>query len=293
VLLTKQEFFDAHAKLIWHEDEPIAWPSSIPLYFVSQLASTRVRVVLTGEGSDETLAGYARYAFTLKNIAMERAYCRIMPRSLRHAVRRGISQSSWLSASGQRKLSHTFLAREGDSWQSFYFDNFFSAFGTHDQKELLVEHSLSEAQDDAAYQNVLEFWDQAQGSTLQQMLYTDIKTYLVELLMKQDNMSMAASVESRVPFLDHQLVEFALTIPAAFQLRGTSGKHILKRGMEDLLPPEIIYSKKLGFPTPWSSWLSGAQLDHIEKMLLEPRSIARGVFKGAAIKRLFREHRES
>ena len=292
VLLSRQEFFDSLPKLIRHEDEPITWPSSVALYFVSRLAATRVKVVLTGEGSDETLGGYARYAFTLKNAALERIYRSAVPRSLRSALRRGILQSSWLSADMRRKLSHTFLTRDGESWQSFYFDNFFSAFAAHDQEELLTEDFREEARDAAVYDNVLEFWDRAQGSTFRKLLYTDIKTYLVELLMKQDNMSMAASVESRVPFLDHELVEFAVSIPAAFQIRGFSGKHILKQAMIDLLPREIIYRRKLGFPTPWSSWLSGSALDQIEKMLLEPRSIERGFFRPAAIKALFQEHRE-
>jgi asparagine synthase (glutamine-hydrolysing) len=102
---------------------------------------------------------------------------------------------------------------------------------------------------------------------------------------------MAASIESRVPFLDHELVEFAITIPASVQLRGTSGKQVLKKAMEDLLPHSVIYRRKRGFPTPWSGWLAGSQLDVIETTLLETRSVERGFFKPAAIKRLFAEHR--
>jgi asparagine synthase (glutamine-hydrolysing) len=109
--------------------------------------------------------------------------------------------------------------------------------------------------------------------------------------MKQDSMSMAASIESRVPFLDHELVEFAAQIPASVQLRGASGKQILKKAMEDLLPHSIIYRPKLGFPTPWSDWLAGPRLDAIEHLLLEPRSVERGFFRPIAIKRLFEEHR--
>ena len=123
------------------------------------------------------------------------------------------------------------------------------------------------------------------------MLYSDIKTYLVELLMKQDNMSMAASIESRVPFLDHVLVEWATRVPARIQIHGSSGKWILKKAMEDLLPHSIIYRQKLGFPTPWSRWLAGSQLDAIEQLLLESRSMNRGLLKRAAVERLFREHR--
>jgi asparagine synthase (glutamine-hydrolysing) len=126
---------------------------------------------------------------------------------------------------------------------------------------------------------------------LQRLLYTDIKTYLVELLMKQDNMSMAASIESRVPFLDHVLVEFATNIPENLQLGGFAGKRILKKAVEDLLPHSILYRPKLGFPTPWSRWLAGPQLEAIRDLLLEPRSIDRGLFQRSAIERLFQEHR--
>jgi asparagine synthase (glutamine-hydrolysing) len=126
---------------------------------------------------------------------------------------------------------------------------------------------------------------------LQRLLYTDIKTYLVELLMKQDNMSMAASIESRVPFLDHVLVEFATRIPRQVQIKGLAGKHILKKAVEDLLPPSILYRAKLGFPTPWSGWLTGQRLEIIRAMLIEPRSLERGYFRREAIERLFDEHR--
>lgn len=102
---------------------------------------------------------------------------------------------------------------------------------------------------------------------------------------------MAASIESRVPFLDHVLVEFAARIPCQVQLKGFAGKQILKKAAEDLLPHSILYRTKLGFPTPWSGWLAGSRLDSIEKLLLENRSLDRGFFRRDAIERLFSEHR--
>jgi asparagine synthase (glutamine-hydrolysing) len=291
VLLTRQDFFDALPKLIWHEDEPLVWPSSVPLYFVARLARERVKVVLTGEGSDETLGGYSRYAFTLKNAALDRWYRRLVPDAIRSGVRHSLSDSAVLGATLRRKLSHTFLARDGNSWASFYFDNFFSAFSQNEQTELLTNDVIREAGESTAYDQVLDSWNHSSGDLLFRLLYTDIKTYLVELLMKQDNMSMAASIESRVPFLDHKLVEFATSIPRHYQLQGLSGKHILKKAVQDLLPHSILYRPKLGFPTPWSGWLAGPQLDLIEQTLLEPRSIGRGYFNRNVVERLFREHR--
>jgi len=295
VLVSEQDFFAVLPHLIWHEDEPIVWPSSVSLYFVAKLARERVVVVLTGEGSDETLGGYTRYAFTLKNAAMDRAYRAVVPGVLRRVLRDSVATSSLLGATLRRKLEHTFLGKDGEAWDSFYFDNFFSAFSAAEQSDLLTDGFAREFAPATAYKNVLGYWQrsatQAGGAMLQRLLYTDIKTYLVELLMKQDNMSMAASIESRVPFLDHVLVEFATRIPREVQIRGLAGKRILKKAVEDLLPHEILYRPKLGFPTPWSGWLAGPRLETIRAMLLEPRSLDRGYFRCEAIQRLFDEHR--
>ncbi|MGA7928923.1 MAG: asparagine synthase (glutamine-hydrolyzing) [Candidatus Sulfotelmatobacter sp.] len=291
VSVSRRDFFGALPKLIWHEDEPIVWPSSVALFFVAELARQRVKVVLTGEGSDETLAGYSRYAFTLKNMAFDRVYRSLVPKAMRRHLRDSIARSPLINATVRRKLAHTFLGLDGESWISFYFDNFFSAFNQNDQRELLAADFRPQIDAGSAYRNVLGYWEQSSGELLQRLLHADIKTYLVELLMKQDNMSMAASIESRVPFLDHVLVEWATRVPASIQIHGTAGKRILKKAMEDLLPHSIIYRPKLGFPTPWSGWLAGAQLDEIESLLLEPRSMSRGFFRPAAVEKLFREHR--
>jgi len=288
VRLSREEFFQSLPRLIWHEDEPIVWPSSVALYFVARLARERVTVVLTGEGSDETLAGYTRYAWTLWNARMDRAYRAALPGGLRRLARDAID--AWpLGASVHRKLEHTFLVRDGDSWPSFYYDNFFSAFSAEEQRELLTADALSVAGD--AYAGSMQAWGRSSGDLLHRLLYADINSYLIELLMKQDQMSMAASIESRVPFLDHELVEFAARIPVRYSIEGMAGKFILKRAVEDLLPREIIYRKKMGFPTPWEYWLAGPQLNDLERMLLEPRSSERGLFRPEAIRRLFAEHR--
>jgi asparagine synthase (glutamine-hydrolysing) len=288
VRLSREEFFASLPRLIWHEDEPLVWPSSVSLYFVARLAREHVTVVLTGEGSDETLAGYTRYAWTLLNSRMDQAYRRFTPALLRDLVQRGI-EAGPLTAGMHRKLDHTFLMRDGASWPSFYFDNFYSAFSAAEQLQLLSADALNAAGD--PYAGSMQPWERSSGDLLHRLLYTDIKSYLVELLMKQDQMSMAASIESRVPFLDHELVEFTARIPAQYQIRGMAGKFILKEAVEDLLPESIIYRKKMGFPTPWAYWLAGPQLDEIEQMLLEPRTTRRGLFKGDTVRQLIAEHR--
>lgn len=283
-----KEFLDALPKLIWHEDEPIVWPSSVALYFVAKLARERVTVVLTGEGSDETLAGYTRYAWTLWNARLDQMYRAVIPASLRAEIRR-LAWASWLPLAFQRNLSHTFLARDGASWTSFYFDNFYSAFTEQAQHELLAP-AFAPAPGDP-YRHDLEYWENARGDLLHRLLYTDIKTYLVELLMKQDNMSMAASIESRVPFLDHVLVEFTARIPERYEIHGLAGKQVLKAAAANLLPASIVHRRKMGFPTPLRGWLAGPQLDSVEKLLLDGRSLEWGLFQPEALRRLFAEQR--
>ena len=291
VRLNFQQFFDVLPKLIWHEDEPLVWPSSVSLFFVARLAREHVKVVLTGEGSDETLAGYTRYAWTLWNTRFDRAYRRLTPTAARDFIRAKIADSPWATAGLRRKLQHSFFGRNGASWESFYFDNFYSAFSKSLQEELLSDADGLER--GSAYRDSLAFWEKSSGGTaLQRLLYTDIKTYLVELLMKQDNISMAASIESRVPFLDHRLVEYAMAIPSRFNVRGLSGKWVLKAAVEDLLPAEIVYRKKMGFPTPWSGWLEGIHLADVERLLTDPRSLSRDLFRPDCVKRLFTAHRE-
>ncbi|HET9095297.1 MAG TPA: asparagine synthase (glutamine-hydrolyzing) [Candidatus Baltobacteraceae bacterium] len=289
VRVSREGFFDALPGLIWQEDEPLAWTSSVSLYFVARLAREHVKVVLTGEGSDETLAGYERYAYTLLNARLDPVYRAVTPSVLRGWLRDQIGTSRKLGAKLARRLRHTFLGRDGASWESLYFDNFYSAFSSADQESLLTPQARLDVEN--PYACALAYWGNASGDLVHKMLYTDIKTYLHELLMKQDQMSMAASIESRVPFLDHKLVEFTARIPHSSMIRGMAGKQVLKDAMADLLPASIIHRRKMGFPTPWAHWLAGAQLDGIESLLLDPQAVRRGLFEPQALRQLFEEHR--
>ena len=260
-------FFNALPQLVWHEDEPITWPSSVSLYFVSKLASNHVKVVLTGEGSDELFAGYARYRFYALNRRWAGMYGHL-PGSLREAVRGQIARSPLLGASFRRKLGHTFLGR-GESIDSLYLDNFYSAFPESDQHRLFPNLG-----DTSPYSNYRRYWQaEPQRPFLDQLLYADQKTYLVELLMKQDQMSMAASIESRVPFLDHTFVEFAASVPASLKLHGGTAKYIFKKAVEDLLPLSIVHRKKMGFPTPLRQWLLDPRARPLLNLLEAPDGI--------------------
>lgn len=251
VVVGMTDFFDALPRFVWNEDEPITWPSSVALGFVSKLASERVKVVLTGEGSDELFGGYARYRFYEINQTWARRYG-ILPESFRRFFRAQVAGSRLLGADARRKLQHTFIGR-GDGVESLYLDNFYSALSHAEQRQMLVSARATEA---SPYAGFLRFWNADRpGSLLQRMLYADQKTYLVELLMKQDQMSMSASIESRVPLLDHTFVEFASRIPDNLKIRGGEAKYVFKRAVENLLPRDIVYRKKMGFPTPLRDWL--------------------------------------
>jgi asparagine synthase (glutamine-hydrolysing) len=262
------DFFNALPRLVWHEDEPIAWPSSVSLYFVSRLASEKVKVVLTGEGSDELFAGYHRYQHYLFNRRWADRY-RTVPALLRSRIRRFTEHSNLLSANLRRKLQHTFLGRE-DTVESLQLDNFYGAFSGTERQQMLAGR-IAGAEN--SYREYLAYWNSRHGSVLSQMLYADQKTYLVELLMKQDQMSMASSIESRVPFLDHPFVEFAARVPDHLKIHNREGKYILKRAVEDLLPDEIIYRKKMGFPTPLREWLLDSRSETLFALLLDRKRL--------------------
>jgi asparagine synthase (glutamine-hydrolysing) len=125
---------------------------------------------------------------------------------------------------------------------------------------------------------------------LDRLLYTDLKTYLVELLMKQDQMSMAASIESRVPFLDHKLVEFAAVLPARMKLRGFNTKWILREAVKGILPESILTRPKMGFPVPFALWMRGPWQQLARDVLLDSRSVQRGIIDRGAVERLLTAH---
>ena len=128
------------------------------------------------------------------------------------------------------------------------------------------------------------------ASMLQRLLYTDLKTYLHELLMKQDQMSMAASIESRVPFLDHKLVEFSTALPDRMKLRGWTTKYVLREAMKGLLPEPILNRSKMGFPTPLGRWFRGEFRPMLDEFILGERTLARGLFQPDFLQRLVQEH---
>ena len=288
VVVAPEEFFDALPRMIWHEDEPIAHPSSIPLYFVSKLAAEHVKVVLTGEGSDEVLGGYNRYRTTLYNMRLGAGYTRAMPSAGRAAIRRAI-ESLPQGSRARQKLARTFLALPADL-ESLYLDNF-AVFSRQRLRELWSPDARRRLGGLSPYASAERYMAANDTTTLlDELLYVDTKTYLHELLMKQDQMSMAASIESRVPFLDHELVEFAARLPDRMKVRGLTTKHVLRQSMSGVLPDEILSRKKMGFPVPVGAWLRGPYRFVLDELVLGSRTVARGLFDQAALQRLVASH---
>jgi asparagine synthase (glutamine-hydrolysing) len=287
VVVTPEQFFGALPTLVWHEDEPIAHPSSVALNFVSRLAAERVKVVLTGEGSDETLAGYARYKKTILNMRLGGAYHSATPRPLRALVRSGL-EALPASRTRQRAL-RTFLARPA-TLEALYLDNF-AVFSREQQAGLLSPALRARLVSEDPYATAMELMTRSDAtSLLDRLLYVDTKTYLHELLMKQDQMSMAASIESRVPFLDHPLVEWTARLPERLKLRGGTTKYILREAMRDVLPPEILARGKMGFPVPVGAWLRGPYRAIVDELVLSPRAMERRLFEPDAIRTLVQRH---
>ena len=287
VVIDDTDFFNALPRLLWHEDEPIAHPSSVPLYFVSELASKHVKVVLTGEGSDELLAGYGKYPRALVNWRAAKAYA-VVPNALR----------SWIAGSVvpsiPGRLAHyarrSFLAMPPTP-EAMFFDNF-ASIGIARQRTLLTAPYAALATPDRAYGASRLFFDKPNGNStvLDRLLYADLKTYLVELLMKQDQMSMAASIESRVPFLDHRLVEFVAKLPPRLKLRGFTTKWILREAVKRSLPQDILTRPKMGFPVPFGRWMRDRWQSIARDLLLDRRTRERGIIDPAAADRLITDH---
>ncbi len=286
ITITPRQFFDELPNLIWHEDEPLGFIASVPLYFVSRLAQQHVKVVLTGEGSDEILAGYGRYARTLQLLQYGEKYESFTPSFVRSAVKTGVAT---LPGSLNKKLTRTFLTRNSDI-ENLFFDNF-AIFTKAHQEKLLSDETKAKIAEKNPYHFQNDFIEKTDAKNLlDKLLYADTKTYLHELLMKQDQMSMAASIESRVPFLDHKLVEFTAKMPTKMKLRGRETKWILREAMKDVLPEEILTRPKMGFPVPVGNWFRNEFRHIVEENVLSERALNRGIFNADFVRQIVNEH---
>jgi asparagine synthase (glutamine-hydrolysing) len=294
VELSAERFWELLPRMVWHEDEPVRFPSSLALFAVAEAARSKVKVVLTGEGSDELFAGYAKYWATLWNQRFDRAGLRwVFPDAIRGAVREGIWHSP-LPLKMKKSLFHSPLAHGSTDPGRFFLDNWFGIFGPDEQTGARPRFLDGLAPEDVrarAYGPTLEWWNAAgDDSLLKRMLFTDIHGYLVELLMKQDQMSMAANLESRVPFLDHVLVEAVWRMPDSMRLRGRTGKWAVRRIAERLLPQGALARPKRGFPTPVGRWLRESGGKRVRDLLLDEASWVREQWGEKTIDDIWQAH---
>ena len=268
-------------RLIEHFDEPFADSSAIPTWYVSEMARRHVTVVLSGDGGDELFGGYDRYIphprvaqfDRLALPGMREAAGRLWP-LLPHGAR------------GKNFLRHVSRDMEGR-----YIDSV--AFFQADERRTLYSPDVRRALDRWNSEDTVasRFARFASLPPHSRMMRFDFETYLPEdVLTKVDRMSMAHSIESRVPLLDNEVIDFAASLPTAFKIHNGRRKHVLKESAKTLLPPGILDRKKQGFGVPLGAWFRGGLTDVFSDVLSSPRTRQRGYFEPAFIDRLVQEH---
>jgi len=269
--MTADDFRNAIPIMVSHLDEPMADPTCIPLYFISKLARNYITVVLSGEGADETMAGYTLYR---KTLALEKMRSRTGP------LASAFPALAYLPLSNRVR---GYLRRAGKSIEDHYRGMV---------KGIPLETRLALTGIDRVQicNNRMDeifrayFSKVADTSALNRMLYVDAKIWLPEdLLLKADKMTMATAVELRVPFLDHKLVEYIAGLPDDMKVREHQGKWILRQVMRRELPQSILNRTKKGFPIPADSWLRFELRDFVRDTLLARRSACKQFFDPQAV----------
>jgi len=268
-------------KLVEHYGEPYADSSAVPTYYLARLTSEHVTVALNGDGGDELFAGYPRYGALAAYEALARAPFRSrLPGPLEGWARRWLPSRAVrflgaVSARPEESYARTVSYFSPEEKAALYSDEMRTAVGSLDSYELLYDlYRRSDAPD-----------------LLGRTLYVDTLTYLPgDLLVKVDIATMANSLEGRSPFLDHDLVEFAASLPSDFKLRRGQGKYLLRKAAADLLPSPILTRPKMGFGVPISRWFRGELRPFLNDVLLSPAAAARPFFKRESVESLVRRH---
>ncbi|MEP1743937.1 MAG: asparagine synthase (glutamine-hydrolyzing) [Kangiellaceae bacterium] len=264
---------------IRHMDEPVTEAAAISLYYLAKKTKEKVTVVLSGEGADEVFGGYPIY----KYMHVVEQYKKI-PKFIRNPILNPI-----LRMLGEKWAKYADLS-EVDIEQSYSGVSFYE----NSQKEKLYSKDFMKvAKKHSNTKNLAPYYQYTHGDDLQTRLqYLDVKTWLVDdLLIKADRMSMAASLELRVPFLDHRFLEFAANMPSKYRFKSYENKYILKKAMEDFLPNEILYRKKQGFPTPLSIMFKGDLYEYVSGIIDSDLAHSRGYFDPTEIRKLLKEHK--
>ncbi len=277
--ITSNDFLSLSEKVLWHLDQPIADQATIATYMVAHLARQHVKMVLTGEGGDELFAGYARYAGERYS-----PLTRWLPSFAGHSIR---AVANRLPSLRRAKIAIGALTI-GD--EARRFANWFPMFKDDAKQHLFVDRyrSLS-AGAESLFREHLSRCNAT--APVDRMLYVDSKLWLVDyLLLRGDKLTMANSLEARVPLLDHKLVEFAAQLPASMKLRGSTRKFLLKKVARRLIPPEIVDRKKQGFPIPIERWLRTEAAPVMRDLLSTETIERRGFFRADYVSKLIHGH---
>jgi asparagine synthase (glutamine-hydrolysing) len=283
--ISAQDFASFMPKYVWHMEEPVCEPQAVALYYVSRMARDDVKVLLSGEGGDEAFAGYALYRNLLW---LERLKTALGP--FKGLARRAMAAGHYL---GSRRVAK-YAQLLDIPLESCYYSRTSSPFRFFNSstKDLYAADFLEHVNKGFSVEMVKDCFEKAEGaSVVNRLLYCDTKTSLPDdLLVKADKMTMANSLELRVPFLDHKLLEFAASLPANYKVRWFETKYVMKRALRGLVPDKILKRRKVGFPVPDETWLRGELKPWLCELLLDPATLSRGYFNRGCIERLISEN---
>jgi asparagine synthase (glutamine-hydrolysing) len=294
VMIDHDDLWRFMPDLVYHQDEPIADPVCVPLYFVAKLAKDHgVTVVHVGEGADELFAGYATYVQADRIMARQWPRLRSLPRPMRSGL--AAAGTAALKVRPAREVHVEALRRAAEPDGRLWWGGAV-AFYEHGLDSLVTESFRRELDGDRPRDVVAQIAQDGQRAgardELDALIYQDLRLRLPELLlMRVDKLTMANAVEARVPFLDHELVELAMALPRDEKIRDGTGKHVLKRAVGDLLPHDLVWRPKQGFGTPVSQWFRGELGDQLRDRLTESHIKELGWLDGDAVTRLFDLHR--
>jgi asparagine synthase (glutamine-hydrolysing) len=281
------EDFGLVDRLAWLYDEPFADSSAMPTYRVSELARQRVTVALTGDGGDESFAGYRRYRWH----TYEERVRALVPGALRGPLfgllGRLYPKADWAPKALRAKSTLESLAL--DPIEGYFHS--VSILGDELRGRLFRDSFRRELQGYRAIEVLKRHAARAPEHPLSRVQYLDMKTYLPgDILTKVDRASMAHSLEVRVPILDNELIEWVAGLPPETKLRGREGKYLFKKAMEAYLPRELLYRPKMGFAVPLSSWFRGPLKERVREAVTSPVLLDTGIFDERFLKRMVDEH---
>ncbi|MCP4117303.1 MAG: asparagine synthase (glutamine-hydrolyzing) [Desulfobacteraceae bacterium] len=286
-LTVKENVASVIKELPHYFDEPFADASAVPTYFVSKLARQRVAVALAGDGGDENFAGYEKYRLD----DIENRFRNSIPECIRKSLFPSLALLLSGADSPVLQKGRTLLNTLGhDSGYGFYLTNTEMEDGLWNQ--LINDETRKNIGDYDPFSVTEHYYNKADTDNhLSKILYTDLKTYLPgDILVKVDRMSMAHSLEVRAPILDHNVIEYAASIPVALKYNKGEKKYILKRSLAKVLPEEILYRKKMGFSVPLAEWFRNEIKSEAEEVLFGDDSNLAVFFNIDTVKKIWKSH---